>query len=483
MALAGCGRPDAAARPIEVLVATPPQTLDPRFVTDAVGMRVTRLAHAGLVRLDPATLAPVPAAASSLTLVDERTLDVTLRDDVRFASGAPFESADVCATIDALRDPALASPHRVLVQDVASCEVRSPRELTLRLRTPRATLLTDLELPMLRRDQARSAPDARGGLDGLGAFAVTAVEDDAVHLAARTGGVDPRPAHDVEVRVVRDENARALRLLAGRADVLPNGVSPPLLDALVKDGAAVTTRPGANLTYLLIHDQRAPFTDASTRRGLASAIDRATIARTLLGGRAEPADGLLPRSSFAFSPFDPPIAFDPDLARRALEPARGQPLQLLTSTDRARITVARAIAQMLGDAGLAVDVLPLDLGVLLARLSQGDYELAILQIPELTEPNLLRWFFHSSSIPKPGGAGANRARYASPEVDAWLDRAATTTDLAERRALYARIQAKMAADMPIVPLFREDQVAVTSARAASFVLSAEGRWGALARLP
>ena len=35
----------------------------------------------------------------------------------------------------------------------------------------------------------------------------------------------------------------------------------------------------------------------------------------------------------------------------------------------------------------------------------GDYELAIVQIPELTEPNLLRWFFHSSAIPAPGKGG------------------------------------------------------------------------------
>lgn len=47
---------------------------------------------------------------------------------------------------------------------------------------------------------------------------------------------------------------------------------------------------------------------------------------------------------------------------------------------------------MLEDAGAKVRVVALDLGVLLKRLDSGDFELAILQMPELTEPNILNWF-------------------------------------------------------------------------------------------
>jgi peptide/nickel transport system substrate-binding protein len=118
---------------------------------------------------------------------------------------------------------------------------------------------------------------------------------------------------------------------------------------------------------------------------------------------------------------------------------------------------------------------------MLHRLSAGDFELAILQIPELTEPNLLRWFFHSSSIPAPGRGGANRARYASPRVDALLDDAARTPDRERRREHYRAVLREMMADLPVVPLFHEGQVAALSPRAAAFRLSAEGRWLGLAR--
>src|SRR5260370_32663990 len=62
---AGCTRHARVAepRPLEMLVANDPETLDPRYVTDSVGLRATRLVHAGLVRLDPDTLAPIADVA------------------------------------------------------------------------------------------------------------------------------------------------------------------------------------------------------------------------------------------------------------------------------------------------------------------------------------------------------------------------------------------------------------------------------------
>ncbi len=83
-------------------VATTPRRSIRGFVVDAVGMRVSRLVHAGLFRLDPDTLEPIPYLAVCVSVRRIRsTLDVELREDVRFHSGAPFASRDVVATIDA----------------------------------------------------------------------------------------------------------------------------------------------------------------------------------------------------------------------------------------------------------------------------------------------------------------------------------------------------------------------------------------------
>jgi len=460
-----------------MLVSNDPETLDPRHATDAVAMRTTRLLHAGLVRLDADTLAPVPYLAERFAWEGDRALRVHLRDDVRFHSGAPFTARDVAATIRAFKDPSVGSRHARVVEAVASVDEVTPRELVIHLTRPHATLLTDLELPVLRADEAFSPPRADGSLDGLGPYVLTRREPGALELSPATGAALPAPPHSVVLRTVHDENARALRMHAGRADVVVNGFSPTLLPALEgAPGLTVSARRGANLTYLVVRTDRGPLADANIRRAVARAIDRERVAKTLLAGHAEVAATLLPPSHWAYTP--PAGEGLAEGASATLPP--NLHLTLLTSTDRLRGTIARFLAQELERAGVSIDVVPLELGTLLGRLGAGDFELATLQLPELTEPNVLRVFLHSSSIPP---AGANRGRVRDAEVDRLLDLGEATLDPAARRAIYAELDARVRREALLVPLWHEDQIAVTSERARGFVPSAEGRWLGLASTP
>jgi peptide/nickel transport system substrate-binding protein len=483
--VAGCtpGRAKGGdERPIELLVPTDPETLDPRHATDAVALRTSRLLHAGLVRLDPSTLEPKPYLARSWAWLDDRTLSVELRDDVRFHSGAPFGPADVVATIRAFQSPEVGSRHARVVEAVGETTAVGEHTVVIKLRRAHATLLTDLELPILRADEAASSPRPDGSLDGLGPFAIASREPGAVTLAPAKNSALPTPARSVTIRTVHDENARALRMHAGRADLVVNGFSPTLLPALARaPGLSVSARPGANLTYMLARVDRGPLADLRVRTALAAALDRTRIAQTLLAGHAEPADTLLPPAHWAHEDA-PPLAFDPDGAKRTLVEVGLSPLRLtlLTSTDRLRGTIARQIAQDLAAAGILLEVVPLELGAMIARLGAGDFELATLQMPELTEPNVLRVFLHSSSVPP---AGANRGRVRDADLDRLLDEGAEERDPSKRRAIYAALERLVRERALLLPLWHEDQIAVASARASAFRPSAEGRWLDLATLP
>ncbi|HZU81305.1 MAG TPA: ABC transporter substrate-binding protein, partial [Polyangiaceae bacterium] len=276
--------------------------------------------------------------------------------------------------------------------------------------------------------------------------------------------------------------ARALRLEAGRADLALNLVSPMLLPALAaRPDLRVTSRPGANLTYMILQHERPLLADARVRRAISLSIDRGLVAGALFDGHARPAGGLIAPAHWAHAD-DPPLPFDPAAARALLAEAAagGARFALLTSTDRLRGDVARFVAQELADVGLAVDVVPLELGTMITRLNAGDFDLAILTLPEMTEPNVLRHFLHGAFTPP---AGANRGRVHDAELDALLDEGDAVGDPASRRAVYAEFEARERQQMHVVPLWYEDQVAVTSARARAFVPSAEGRWLSLATIP
>lgn len=469
-------------RPIEMLVSTDPETLDPRYATDAVAMRTTRLIHAGLVRLDEQTLAPMPYVARKWTWLDPLTLRIDLAGGIRFHSGAKLTANDVVATLKAFGSKEVGSRHARVVEAIGDVTAESELVVVVHLSHPHATLLTDLELPILRASEAASPPRPEGTLDGVGPFKVARREPGEILLEPFDSGPMLPPKHAVVLRTVHDENARALRMHAGRADLVVNGFSPTLLPALEKaPGVVVSGREGANLTYMLARNTDGPLADPRVRRALSMAIDRDGIARSLLAGHAQSASTLLPPSHWAYSPA-PPLPFDPARARATLAEA-GYPrlrLTLLTSTDRLRGTIARVMAQELAEVGIELTVVPLELGALLARLSAGDFELATLQLPELTEPNVLRVFLHSSSIPP---NGANRARIRDAEVDRLLDEGAATSNADARRVLYAALDGHVRDQALLVPLWHEDQIAVASARANAFRPSAEGRWLGLASLP
>ena len=67
----------------------------------------------------------------------------------------------------------------------------------------------------------------------------------AILFAPAGSGALPSPAHRVTLRTVHDENARALRMHAGRADLVVNGFSPTLLPALEAHGIYSRGRFGA----------------------------------------------------------------------------------------------------------------------------------------------------------------------------------------------------------------------------------------------
>ena len=479
LALAGCqGATTRAPRTLEVLVTNDAETLDPRYVTDSVGMRVSRLIHAGLVRLDPDTLEPVPYVARTLVFLDAHTLDVELRDDVRFHSGRKVTAHDVAATLAAFADATVASRHARVVDAIDGVDELGELHLHVRLKRDHATLLSDLEVPILRADEAYGPPDADGALDGLGPYRVASWKRGAIELRPAEGGALPAPYYGLDVRTVHDENARALRFVGGKADVMIGGMSPALLPALAREeGLRIASRPGANLTYVLFRTDAGPFADRTHRKAFALALDREGLVRDMLDGRAKVAGGLLPPSLWSATA-KVPWAANPDQAKVLLGGARVH-ATFLCSTDRLRIAMARVMAQELAEVGIDVEVRPLELGTMIARLGAGEFDAAMLQIPEVTEPNVLRSFLQSSFIPP---AGPNRARVRDAELDALLDAGDRTQDRDERKRLYAQAEDRVLAEAYWVPLWHEDQVVLSSARAKDFSPSAEGRWLGLAAL-
>jgi peptide/nickel transport system substrate-binding protein len=493
--LAACGE-GSGAKPSDALTVLLPRDvieLDPRFVSDAFGLKVTRLIFGSLLRIDPLTLETVPDLAEHVELVSPTRYEVTLRPGLRFSDGSTLDSADVVATFRGLLDARLQARYAPSYARIASVEALDARRVRFDLVGPHATFLTDLEIPIVRAEDAyRRMPNGPGKLPvGAGPYVLAQREPGRLELRANPYWYAGRAKHDhVRMLVVRDDNTRALRLLAGAADLAISAVPPGLIPLFTPEqGFEVAAARGINTTYIGVNTQAPALRDARVRQALAYAIDRPALIKAKLGGRAELASSFIPQGHWAYAADTPAYGFDPARARALLDEA-GLPavvdeprlrLALRCGSDRSRISVARAIVAMLADVGIAVDVLPMETATLIADLDRGQFELTLLQMPEVIEPHVLYWWFGQDRIPGRGREGANRWRYADPTLEAALERGRSHVDRAERTAAYREVQRLLAVALPVIPLWHEDVVAVRGPAARGVVVPRDGRFSTLAR--
>ena len=468
------------------------QQLDPRFVGDAYGLKLSRLIFASLMRIDPQGLEPVPDLAQEVRMVSDVEYQIKLRPNLRFSDGSVLDAEDVVATYHSIVDPQLHARYASTYQRIREVSAIDPLTVSFRLTGPHASFLSDLELPIMRAEDAhRHLPLEAVGPIGAGPYVLAHRQPGSLRFEANPYWYNGAPrVPRIHMLVVRDDNTRALRLLSGAADYTLNGVPPELLPLFTREkGFVVESADGIGTTFLGINTQAAGLNDVRVRRALALAVDRRALIAAKFHGRAELAASLVPNGHWAYASDLPSYGFDPAAARALLDQAglvgKGDGPRahwvLRCSSERFRVSIARAIAAMLADIGIQVRVQPSEMATLLSDLDRGHFELTLLQFPEVIEPHVLSWVFASERIPGPGRQGLNRWRFRDAAVDAALERGRRSLTREGRVDAYHAVQFRLAEELPVVPLWHEAVVAVRSQAAPQLRVPRDGRFTTLAR--
>lgn len=463
-----------------------PQSLDPRFGSDASSSRLADLLHVGLTRSDAAAQRR-PALAMSWEFRDPTTLVFRLRPDFRFAGGQPVTADDVRATYEAVLDPATGSPKRAAIAMLSAVEAPDPTTVVMRLTAPSPPFLDATGLGILPAARARSREEVT---EGAGPFRLVGGEPgERVVLAPNPGYPDGPAALDPLVfRIVPDPLVRVLELQRGGIQFLQDQPEGELLDWLrAVPALAVHQRPGTSFAYLGLNLRDPRLADRRVRAAIALALDRPALIRWVLGGTARPATGLLSPEHWAYATA-PAWTHDPARAARLLDlaglpdpdgagPAPRFRIVYKTSTQPARRRLAEAIQAQLAAVGIAVDVRTYEWGTLFADIRAGRFEMTAMTWVGIGDPDIYRQTLHSQMAPP---SGWNRGYYDSPVMDRLTTAARAEADPARRRRLYARIQRRAAHDLPVVPLWWEDRVVVHARRLVGFEPTPSGDLLALA---
>jgi peptide/nickel transport system substrate-binding protein len=481
-------RPDRNG--IVVLLDSAPDSLDDRLALSTTGQLVAQLIAPGLITFDERGQV-VADLAESFRQVDSVHLEFTLRPGLRFHDGAPLTAVDVKATYDGILQGLVPSPKADKYEPVARVDVVNERTFVFVLKRPTARLLSELSLSIVPRKRAEPPESLRQDWApvGAGPFQFLSRQgEEYIELASFPDyyGGSPRIRRLV-VRVVPDETTRVLELRKGRADLALNSassISPSVLPALRESpGLRILTKPGTGYAYLAFNVRHGPLADARVRRGICYLLDVPPIIEYKFHGLARIASGMLPENHWAYARtagchYAPKEA--DELLTQAGYPAGkdGYRLSLSykTSTDRFRKSVGLVLKEQLERGGIKVEMRSLEFGTLFNDVRKGNFEVVTLKWAVVVEPDLMRYTFGSSNVPSPENnfGGLNRGGYSNAELDKTLEEAAETFSIEERKRLYARALEKIDSDLPYVPLWHEDIIAVVSSRLQDFEPSGQG---------
>lgn len=446
-------------------VETAPATLDPRDAVDAASAQVVDLVFRGLTApAHDGGFAPDLAAGWQRDGLDWR---FTLRP-ARFHDGSPVRAEDVVATYRSLAFGSRRGLRAAEIDPIVSVEAIDERTVLFRLRAPFAPFLAATTIGIVPAACA-AEPECR---TGSGPFRIVARDVDSVTLAAVADGPATPRLPGIVFRASPDGASRALGLARGSIDLVQNAVEPELLPWLAERGLVVDATPGSTFQYLGMNLREPALADPRVRQAIAAAIDVPAIVAHVLAGRARPAGELLPPGHWAHAGI-PAIRHDPERARALLAEAgvHGLRLEYKTSTVDLRRRVAEAIGGFLGRVGIEVAIRPLEWAALYGDVRRGNVELFSLAWVGVQDPDLLHGWLHSARTPP---LGNNRAGYANPAVDRLTEAAQAEDDPARRRALYLEVAREVRADVPFVPLWWSDNVAVHSPRLEGFAPTPSG---------
>jgi peptide/nickel transport system substrate-binding protein len=309
-----------------------------------------------------------PALALSWEIIEPTRWRFELRPGVRYANGKPFDARSAAAVIDWL----ISGPGRATVignELRGITEVRATAPLTLEI----VTKDPDPILPKRMVGALMVEPDTWNQLGpdgfslapvGTGPFLLERWDQRKRRAYARLNPHRWRESAFARLEFVElpDAAVRTQALLSRDVDLATVEIEE--LDRLEDRGYPVIVTPSMSVMSVVFITERpdpAPLRDLRVRQALNYAVDRETIARTLMRGLGRPAGQPAPSVSFGHDPTLEPYPYDPARARRMLAQAgyaNGFPLtiEILINAFPADGLIYQAMAHYLREVGIDVSL-------------------------------------------------------------------------------------------------------------------------------
>ncbi len=452
--LAQCGRTPRSWKYIRVGLENSPLSLDPRVGTDQASQRLHQVLFRGLVRRErDGSL--VPDLAEAFWREGKTRFVFKIKRGLRFCNGKEITPADVAYTYNSLIKGRIKSIRKGALWMVKDVRVQG-QKVIFQLTKPYSSFLINATLGVVPEGAGR---EFSAHPVGSGPYCLKRAERDELLLLPNPYQKGTRN-RGILIRIIPDEVTRALELEGGGIDLVVNGFSPDTLWELSrKKGLRIKRTVGGNFAYLGLNLRDRFLRDRRVRLAIGYAIDRESLIRNLLRGYATAANTVMPpylpwheKDVFSFH-------YSPQKSIRLLQEAElsGLTLEFKCASRRLSRQLAQVLKYQLGKVGINLKVNCGEFSYFYSQILQGNFQVYFLMWVGISDPDIFRFIYHSSSRPP---HGANRGGYENPAVDRLIEEGEATYDPERRREIYSRIQKIVARDVVYIPLWYPDSVAV-----------------------
>ena len=474
LAITGCA--DSNRGSIAFGLNTAPVTLDPRFSTDAVSYRITRLIYKSLVDFDEQFQAVPDLASWEQLALDHYRF--TLKNEHRsFHDGTYLTANDVKATYKFVLNPVNVSPHKGSVEMIDSMEVIDDDTIDFKLSQPDPLFPGRLVIGILPEDLISKQHNFNKKPVGSGSMRFSEWSD-----GSRLKLIRIDDGQVIEFITLKDATVRVLKLLRGEIDLVQGDLPPGIVQWLdEKDSVLVNKKKGDTFSYLGFNLEDSETGNKLIRNAIAHAIDREAIIKYVKGGTARKAGAILPANHWAGRADLTGYEFDLDKARILLSEAGYSllnPLKLTYKTTNKpdSLRLATIIQDQLKSVGIELDIRSYDWGTFYGDIKAGRFQMYSLSWVGLKMPDIFRYAFHSVSIPP---NGANRGRFINTRVDSIIEAAEIEPDVSKQAEYYRELQEVLFDALPYVPLWYEDNVLAMRKEINGYTLSTDGNFDSL----
>ena len=470
-------------------------SLDPAGVNDMASDQRRQVIYEGLISLDY-NLEPEGLLAEDFKQVDDTTWHFTLKEGVKFHDGSSLTADAVKASIDRIKDPAMASSRAYIFDMIDEVNVIDDYTVEIKTGDTFAPLLSYLShdgagiisKQVIDEDYQNALNEAEidmsleefyalreeGGekytdiAKKVSEYTGTIVEEKPtgtgyMKFQSRSPGEKvvverfdeywdgPVNLDTVTFKIVTEDASRIAELESGQSQLI-QGFDVGQVERL-ESNPNINVLPVYNISteFVGMNTQKGPLKDKRVRQAIGHLIDKDSIMEGIYLNMGRTMKGAIQEEVLGYDENLEDLEYNPSKAKTLLKEAGyedGFDLKLLTNDVPDRVDIAVYLEEELKTVDINIEIEQLEWGTYLEAVSSGEQDLFILGWPNTVgDPDQGLWpILHSSML----GNGGNRFFFENEAVDQLLEEGRRELDSNKRAEIYQEINEILVEEQPAV---------------------------------